>query len=335
MIRFILAAILWFFFVPILLAQVPRKILVEHFTNTNCSTCANRNPAFYTNLDAQGSDVLHLAIHPSSPYPSCLLSQQNMPDNDQRTNYYGIYGATPRLVIGGNVIPSSNDYGNAALFAPYLNQFSPASIRIEQRKFGNDSIQATIVVKTMAQHALGNLRLFAALSENLVFYTGNNNESQHRDVFRASLFGAEGISFALPQNVGDSLVFTRTLLANPIWDFSRIYILAMAQEEATQSIVQAETVSPDFQSPVTVNITHVIPHNELSISISDSQLLVEMPNETPFDLLIYTTNGQIVFTTCCMQNRCLINLSSLPKGIYMAKIRTKQQLLCKKIVLGF
>lgn len=92
-----------------LFAQVPRNIIVEHFTNTKCSVCASRNPGFQTNLNAH-PDVRQISIHPSSPYSTCLLSQQNTVDNDARTNYYGVYGGTPRLVINGTVISASVNY---------------------------------------------------------------------------------------------------------------------------------------------------------------------------------------------------------------------------------
>ena len=130
-------------------SQTLKKIMVEHFTNTNCSVCASRNPGFYTNFDTQ-SNAIHLAVHPSSPYPACLLSQQNQPENDQRTNYYGVYGGTPRLVINGDVISTSVNYSSASIFTPYLSQTSPASIRIEQQKFGTDSIVSTVIIKTTA-----------------------------------------------------------------------------------------------------------------------------------------------------------------------------------------
>ena len=78
-------------------AQVPRKILVEHFTNTLCSFCASRNPGFYSNLNNQ-SDVIHLSIHSGTPYTQCLLYQQNASPSDARRFYYGITG-TPALAI--------------------------------------------------------------------------------------------------------------------------------------------------------------------------------------------------------------------------------------------
>ena len=119
--------------IQLVFSQVPKKVVVEHFTNTNCSICASRNPGFYTNLHNQ-TGILHLAVHPSSPYPNCLLYQQNGTANDARTNYYGIYGSTPRLVINGNVISGGTNYSSSSIFTPYLGLTSPASIRIIQEK---------------------------------------------------------------------------------------------------------------------------------------------------------------------------------------------------------
>jgi hypothetical protein len=57
-------------------AQVAKKTIVEHFTNTKCSICASRNPGFHTNLNANPA-IQSISIHPSSPYSTCFLSQQN------------------------------------------------------------------------------------------------------------------------------------------------------------------------------------------------------------------------------------------------------------------
>ncbi len=220
--------------------QVPRKIVVEHFTNSNCGICASRNPSFYTNLDNQVPKPIHLAVHPSSPYSNCLLYQQNGTANDARTNYYGIYGGTPRLVINGTVISSSANYSNASIFTPYQSQTSPVSIRIVQQKFGADSIKSSIIVKTVATNTLSNLSLFVSLAEDTVFYSGNNGETMHFDVFRKSLTSTSGLSLTLPSTIGDSLVYSFVSLPNAVWNFSRIYTIAILQQSANKSLVQAE-----------------------------------------------------------------------------------------------
>lgn len=222
-------------------SQVPKKVVVEHFTNTKCSVCASRNPGFYTNYNAQ-SGVIHLAIHPSSPYSACVLSQHNAVENDARTNYYGIYGGTPRLVIQGVVISSGANYSQSSIFTPYLSQLSPASIKIVQSKYGNDSIRSRIVIKTEATHTLGGLSLFVALAEDTINYTGSNGEPVHYDVFRKSLTGATGVNITLPATVGDSVVYTKSSTVNAAWNFSRIVTLAILQETVSKAVVQSQSV---------------------------------------------------------------------------------------------
>ncbi len=223
------------------IAQVPKKVVVEHFTNTKCSVCASRNPGFYTNLNSQ-TGVIHLAIHPSSPYAGCVLNQHNTTENDARTNYYGVFGGTPRLVIQGVVISGGANYNSAAIFNPYLGQTSPVSIKIMQSKYGNDSISSRIVIKTEATHTLANLKLFVALAEDTVFYTGSNGEPKHFDVFRKSLTGISGISVTAPVNVGDSNVYVMSSPANSSWNFSRIFTLAILQDGTTREVIQSESI---------------------------------------------------------------------------------------------
>jgi hypothetical protein len=44
--------------------EVPKKIVVEHFTNSRCSVCASRNPGFYANYNTSNSgDMIHLTVH--------------------------------------------------------------------------------------------------------------------------------------------------------------------------------------------------------------------------------------------------------------------------------
>lgn len=300
-------------------SQVPKKIVVEHFTNTNCGTCAVRNPGFYTNLNNQ-SGVLHLAVHPSSPYSSCLLYQQNATANDARTNYYGIYGSTPRLVINGNVILSSANYASSSIFTPYQSLTSPASIRIVQEKFGVDSIRATVIIKTETAHSLSNLSLFVALAEDTVFYTGTNGEPMHFDVFRKSLSNITGTSVTLPTAIGDSVVFTFSSPANSIWNFSRIFTLAILQETSSKNLVQAEASSVSGEiiatgiSETPTSLKVIIFPNPVSGKLQITGYAFEQKT----NYAIITTIGQTISEGEMVKSE--IDVSELAKGLYYFKL---------------
>ncbi len=302
--------------------QVPRKIIVEHFTNTSCGICASRNPGFYTNLNSQSPKVLRLAIHPSAPYSNCLLYQQNTTANDARTNYYGVYGATPRLIINGNIVAGSANYSSSALFAPYQSQTSPALITIAQQKFGSDSIKSIVKIKTVASHTLGSLSLFVALAEDTVFYTGNNGETMHFDVFRKSLSNTTGITFTLPSTIGDSVMYSFTSLPNAVWDFSRIYTIAILQETSNKKVVQAEAAS--VSNGVVSSIKALSPLPEITIYPNpfNSEASIDFGrDQRHLNIKMTDVMGKVVLSISDIVDRkIIINKGTMKAGIYFLNI---------------
>jgi len=308
-------------------SQVPKKIVVEHFTNTKCSACASRNPGFYTNYNSQ-SGVIHLSVHPSSPYSACVLSQHNASENDARTNYYGIYGGTPRLVIQGVVISSAVNYSSSSIFTPFLSQTSPASIRIEQVKFSNDSIRSKIVIKTEASHTLPGLSLFVALAEDTITYTGSNGEPRHFDVFRKSLTGTSGIAITLPSNIGDSVVYTKSSSVNGAWNFSRIFTLAILQETASKAVVQSESVPANLNNlSVGIQKNEAI-NNGINVYTSDNKIIVQQDNfKENTTLILYDITGKILLVHQLTSSYESVNVSNLSAGLYLYSLKSTETTL--------
>ena len=316
-----------------LIAQIPKKTIVEHFTNTKCSICASRNPGFYSNLSNQPG-VLHLAIHPSSPYSGCLLYQQNTTENDARTNYYGVYGGTPRLVINGSVISSAANYADNALFTPYLQQVSPASIKISQIKYGNDSIRSRVVIKTVASHTLGALSLFVLLAEDTLNYTGSNGEPKHFDVFRKSLTSTSGISVTLPSAIGDSIVFSDKATVQSFWNFSRINTMAILQETANKSLVQsAKSSATNLFTLTGTNEFSKLP--ELIVYPNPGKGVFYLNSSITGQIEVRNTLGQLVFIQQNFKETDVIDLSGNSDGVYFITAKDKSGLQTKaKLILA-
>lgn len=104
------------------------------------------------------------------------------------------------------------------------------------------------------------------------------------------------MSVTLPAAVGDSVMYVFSSASNPLWDFSRIYTLAILQDSATKDLVQAERAS--------VNDTAVAN----GIWEFDSDCMLQLyPNPVsswltvPFSgastalVSIYSLNGELVF----------------------------------------
>lgn len=315
----------------LLQAQVTQKVVVEHFTNTRCGICASRNPSFYTNLKAQSKgNVLHLAIHPSSPYSACLLNQHNKAENDARTNYYGIYGSTPRLVIQGNVISTSSDYGNAAIFNPYLNQTSPIGISVQIELLPTDSIEVLVSVKTFATHSLGELQLFTAMVEEKLNYAAPNGENEHFDVFRKNVFPMNGLTFTPSLVVGDSVVLKGKVVKNVTWVLAQMYALAIVQA-ADKKIIQAER-SALLASSTGVNDYKPLRANVFPNPVSDF-LKIELANVNQASLSIYDLTGREVKRQE-IQETGLVDLSGLTAGFYQLVLNNNDYRLTKKIIIN-
>lgn len=317
------------FFFSTLHGQLSKKVIVEHFTNTKCSICAARNPGLYTNLNNHPG-ILHLAIHPSSPYSGCLLYQQDASENDARTNYYGVYGGTPRIVVSGSVIPASADYSNTNLLDGFEGNVSPAAIKISQIKFSADSIRSSVVVKTMAAHTLPVLSLFAALAEDTVFYQGSNGEPRHYDVLRKALNSVTGQTLVLPAQVGDSLLFTFTATANPLWNFERINTYVILQEHAIKSVVQAEKygatpINLGLKNPGIQNVVRVLPNPSTGIFIIEG-----LEGDASWQLK--DAEGRLL-KEGYSNNGLKLDMSTYGNGVYFFSSRSGSKSLNKKLVL--
>jgi len=299
-------------------AQTPRRVIIEHFTNTRCSICASKNPGFYTTIHGSYPDVLHIAYHPSAPYSACVFSQQNASENDARTNFYSLYGSTPRAAVQGKAIPAVNPLVPTAAIDSTLNVFSPFELNISMSATASDSITVKAVITATDVHAYTNLNLCIAITEDTVFYNAPNGENIHYDVFRKQLFTGNGFSFSAPVNAGDSIVITGTILPNSAWMLSRINMTGMIQVPANKYIVQAarQTDIEAYSLPTAIHSNSKASGFQLFPNPASSEIYFSDDQEK--SIQIYNTTGQLV-----MAKKSIIKIlpvAALPEGLYYLRI---------------
>ncbi len=295
---------------------VARKVIVEHFTNSRCGICANRNPALYTNL-ANNPNVLHIAYHPSSPYSTCVFSQHNPIENDARTNFYGVYGSTPKIAIQGSVQSASTNYASSTLFTPFQNHTSTIQLAINQT-ITNNELNVSVLVTNLSETSLTNPRIFVALAEEPIFYNAPNGENTHHDVFRKALTPANGVAFELPP-VGTSVTQTFSTAINSAWDVNKLEAFAIIQNADTKEVLQVEKANT-ITSPV---------------SETYSEGLTIFPNPTSDKINISTTDNLLegIITIIDIQGKQVatypyserIDIAHLPKGNYLLRIAHKNK----------
>lgn len=292
---------------------VPRTVVVEHFTNTKCSVCASRNPGFYQTL-AQQPQVLHIAYHPSSPYSTCGFSKHNPAENDSRTNFYGVYGATPRLVIQGNVIAGNANYASAAIYTPYAGATSAFSVRVMTNRTA-DSLHTRIVIQQVDTFAAAqSLTLFAGIAEDTVQFSGGNGEKTHFDVFRKSLYGETPLPLGGLGQIGDSIVLVSAVALNAAWNPTQLYSYALLKRN--KSIVQAA------QSPKAQLLTAISPAATGSIfSVSPNpvqqwlRISPKAATATPIQFSLFDVQGKQLRQLSATETEYM-DMQPLTKGIY-------------------
>lgn len=217
---------------------VVQTVVAEHFTNTYCSICASRNPGLYANY-ANFPQVLHIAYHPSAPYAACPLNQHNKTENDARTNFYGIYGATPKLVIQAKEITGS--FANATIFQNELGKTTAFETTAKLTELAGNNLEIRVVVRKKDASALTDMTLYVPLVEDTVFFAANNGESKHHDVFRKSFWGTNPLAITAPVNIGDSTVHIQQIAINSIWNKNRIYAVAILQDNSKNHVQAAKS----------------------------------------------------------------------------------------------
>jgi hypothetical protein len=309
-------------------AQVTQNVIVEHFTNTNCSVCGSRNPGFYTNLN-QNLSIRHIAYHPSSPYASCFFSKQNKIENDDRTKYYGVFGGTPRLVIQGVAISSGANYSSNTIFDPFIAKTTPIQITLKLNAKGADSLSVEITLTTKAAHSLGAMKLFAAVVEKEVTYAAPNGETKHHDVFRKSFFETNGMAISLSSISGDSVIYKSTVLKKSDWSTGQLYAVAILNKESDKSIIQSEQSNllsiPSGLSKIAISQFDVYP-NPVNSKVN---ILLNSNLTHEFKLLDIT--GKVVLAEPTFAGG-EIDLTNLPNGIYFIQISENDSWFSKKLI---
>jgi hypothetical protein len=301
-------------------SQVPRQVIIEHFTNTYCSICGNTNPSLNNNL-ANQPNILRISYHPSSPYANCTLNQHNVAGNDARTNQYGIYGATPRIVIQGEVqSPGGSNFSNPSLFSNYEGELSPLSIEIITDTSDLDSI--AVVINITVEDDLDITHqfpiLYAGLAEDTIQFNAPNGENNHYYVFRKELYGTMGTGISLNDIIGDQFSIEFKVVRNPQWNIDRIFAFATIQDASTNEILQsgASNFTPDYSLDIKQRM-----NDNYHFSIYNDNLEIRFDNATLFDqVVVFDLQGKIVISENVNSEIKNLNISNLEHSLYIVQL---------------
>ena len=304
------------------IAQIAKTTIVEHFTNTNCSICANQNPGIHTILDSHPA-VIHISFHPSAPYPSCVFSMANTLENDARTNYYNIYGGTPRLIVNGVLTTTPNLNATLTALDTSTTNFSLTST---QQFITPDSVIVKVVVKKVGVDTFSQAILFAGVKQDTIYQTTGNGESVHYDVFRKALSATTGDMINLPLNLNDSSTLYFYYKVLPTWVSTKLQTICILQDVNKQVINASESINmqtiPTFNTETQNDIVKVYPN-------PSSDFFSIMATEAFTHYEIRTMQGRVVAKGLVVNAK--IPVAHMAEGNYMLALQSNKNTMIKKI----
>lgn len=304
-------------------AQIAKTNIVEHFTNSNCSICANQNPGIYTTLGNNPS-VLHITYHPSSPYASCVFSMANPIENDARTNFYNIYGGTPRLIVNGVSTTTANLSSTLTNISTSMTNFY---VNATQQFITLDSILVKVVVKKIATDTISQALLFVGAKQDTINQTTGNGESIHQDVFRKGLTSMTGDMITLPTTINDSTLYTFSYKVGPTWNANQMKSIAILQHTSTKAVINsAESIN--IQSVPTTLYENTLEELKVYPNPSNENILIKTKIQyTSYEIV--SIQGKVVAKGNIANNQ--ISVIQISNGTYFLKLVSNGNSIISKI----
>ena len=240
-----------------------QMVLIEEVTQASCGACAAQNPAFDALLQANTDKVTVLKYHAALPGFD-QINIDNPEEVQSRLNYYNFVGVPPVAFING--ARTANDCGAYEGAPACLDQFdinmayntTPVFNLEVNASYVNNTLNVTGTL-TANDAADGDLKLRLALAEQFVQYDdapgGTNNETEYQHVFKKFVTGAAGTGLSDSWSSGDSYTFDESmdLTGIPIYDHTRLEIIAFVQDDSNGSVLQA---AKDTDIPLTVSFAN-------------------------------------------------------------------------------
>ena len=302
-------------------ARVP---LYEKFSSSTCAPCYNFNTNYFTPFYNTGTN------HDSMTFISYQVNWPGTGDPyyttevGARVGYYGVNGA-PTLYVDAK---DGTNFNTAQLQSELNNELTvPAYFGLSAtRELVGDQMTVNV---TTTPYLTGTYKLHVAVVEKIT--TGNiatNGETSFKNVMMKMMPDANGTSVGFTHDVQATNNLQASLTGYNIEQMDDLEVVVFIQDPNTKAIMQS------------VYATDALATNEFGTAAqikmwpNPSTGIVRIATENPVNVVITDISGKVVFTMNEVSNETQMNLSSLQKGIYLAKMTTNEGVeQTQKIVL--
>jgi hypothetical protein len=305
--------------------QAKRYALLEHFTNTLCSTCASQNPGLFSTISVETNpDLHHISYHWQVPYATCIYYQTNPAPQTERANYYNIPGS-PRVTLNG-----AGHTGTAYITPPIIQAAattSPISIKVSETvgTIGS-SRTVTVKIKSVGSVPLGNHKLYVAVVEKKTNYASPNGETVHYNVFRKFLSNSSGNDITLTTN--EQAQFFDYI--PDLGTSAQLYVVAWVQNATTKEVLNSGT---RFDGVTAINDLLVDHQITVSPNPTPEKTRISFDKLTPQYLTVQTITGQVLENVKLTNATTYeLNLGQYAAGVYLVKIKSEEGVAVKRII---
>ncbi|WNJ20717.1 choice-of-anchor J domain-containing protein [Pontibacter sp. G13] len=225
-----------------------QRVLVEHFTQHNCFTCADQNPQFLPVQQQLDQLVIPIAYHGWWPSPNNDPVFTFNPDaHRSRIAHHGIVGVPQvringRRTMGGTFTGAPDGFDEAqVLNAQEL--MGAFEISLHDTLLGGNSLGVEVELTRILQRNIPHVRLrVAVIQDTLAFETpsGSNGESEFPHVMRYLLPDTAGISLAgIAPGATQSWLFP--IPSDSIWWNEGMRTIAWVEDLSSKEVLAANT----------------------------------------------------------------------------------------------
>ena len=299
-----------------------RTPLYEKFSSATCPPCYSFNVNNFTPFFNTGSNASNMAFisyqvnWPSSGDPYYTA------ETGTRVAYYGVTGA-PTLYVdakeGTNSIPMLQADLNAALANPAFFVLTPTK---------NLEGNVMTVNLNVLPYLTGTYKIHVAVVEKLT--TGNvasNGETSFKHVMMKMMPNANGTTVNFTHDVPFTTTLTADLSGTFIEQMSDLEVVVFIQD-SNKNVMQAK-----YATQQSLSTTDFDAASKISLYPNPSNGIVKIKTNEVVDVVVTDLTGKVVFTMNQVGNDSQMNLSSLQKGIYLAKLIGKETEQTQKIIL--
>lgn len=299
----------------------PKKILVEEFSSSTCTPCAQWNTHVFNpvfdELDSEVALVKYQMNFPSGGDAYYTV------DGGSRKVYYNV-GAAPKMAVNGEIITLDNSLYSKDLFANYMRDRiskagkTPFNIVFETLTMSCSTKELTVTYRIETKAALAGARLHTAIVERETSGNKNiNRETLFHHVMMAMQPDGNGLSMDLKADTVYRFTYTIDMDKTHMEecdDLMAVCFIQGADKAVWQSAIQSVTA---WQ----VGNENMVADPALSLypnPASESVTLQGLDNAT---VELFDLSGRLQFAANGVSGDYTCDVRDCKPGFYVLKIR--------------